>query len=399
MPDFVYVARDLSGKKQNGTITANSERDVVMQLGSKSLFPLEVTVARGTKARGTRRVKGQIMATLYMQLSSLLNSGVPLIRALTVLAQQSKNPTLKQVLNEVKARVEDGESLGDAMSRFPRVFSEISVNMVRAGSEGGFLEDSLERVGSFIEQQEDLKGKTIGALAYPGFIMCVGTVVVTVLLVFFVPKFEPLFARMRDKGKLPAATDLLLGMSSFLQAYWWVIAAVIVFGFIAIRQYFESEKGKRVADLIKIKTPILGNIFLSLAVARFCRVLGTLLTNGVPILRSLEIGRHAAGNMVLSEAIVSAGENVTAGEKLARPLGASGHFPQTVVEMIAVAEESNTLDKVLIQISDGLEKTTFRRLEVAVRLLEPLMLLVLAGIVMFVVLALMVPVLNSTSAL
>ncbi len=399
MPDFVYVARDLSGKKQNGTITANSERDVVMQLGAKSLFPLEVTVARGTKARGTRRVKGQIMATLYMQLSSLLNSGVPLIRALTVLAQQSKNPTLKQVLNEVKARVEDGESLGDAMSRFPRVFSEISVNMVRAGSEGGFLEDSLERVGSFIEQQEDLKGKTIGALAYPGFIMCVGTVVVTVLLVFFVPKFEPLFARMRDKGKLPAATDLLLGMSSFLQAYWWVIAAVIVFGFIAIRQYFESEKGKRVADLIKIKTPILGNIFLSLAVARFCRVLGTLLTNGVPILRSLEIGRHAAGNMVLSEAIVSAGENVTAGEKLARPLGASGHFPQTVVEMIAVAEESNTLDKVLIQISDGLEKTTFRRLEVAVRLLEPLMLLVLAGIVMFVVLALMVPVLNSTSAL
>ena len=399
MPDFVYVARDLSGKKQNGTITANSERDVVMQLGAKSLFPLEVTVARGTKARGTRRVKGQIMATLYMQLSSLLNSGVPLIRALTVLAQQSKNPTLKQVLNEVKARVEDGESLGDAMSRFPRVFSEISVNMVRAGSEGGFLEDSLERVGSFIEQQEDLKGKTIGALAYPGFIMCVGTVVVTVLLVFFVPKFEPLFARMRDKGKLPAATDLLLGMSSFLQAYWWVIAAVIVFGFFAIRQYFESEKGKRVADLIKIKTPILGNIFLSLAVARFCRVLGTLLTNGVPILRSLEIGRHAAGNMVLSEAIVSAGENVTAGEKLARPLGASGHFPQTVVEMIAVAEESNTLDKVLIQISDGLEKTTFRRLEVAVRLLEPLMLLVLAGIVMFVVLALMVPVLNSTSAL
>jgi general secretion pathway protein F len=399
MPDFVYVARDLSGKKQNGTMTANSERDVVMQLGAKSLFPLEVTVARGTKSRGTRRVKGQIMATLYMQLSSLLNSGVPLIRALTVLAQQSKNPTLKQVLNEVKARVEDGESLGDAMSRFPRVFSEISVNMVRAGSEGGFLEDSLERVGSFIEQQEDLKGKTIGALAYPGFIMCVGTVVVTVLLVFFVPKFEPLFARMRDKGKLPAATDLLLGMSSFLQAYWWVIAAVIVFGFIAIRQYFESEKGKRVADLIKIKTPILGNIFLSLAVARFCRVLGTLLTNGVPILRSLEIGRHAAGNMVLSEAIVSAGENVTAGEKLARPLGASGHFPQTVVEMIAVAEESNTLDKVLIQISDGLEKTTFRRLEVAVRLLEPLMLLVLAGIVMFVVLALMVPVLNSTSAL
>jgi general secretion pathway protein F len=399
MPDFVYVARDLSGKKQNGTITANSERDAVMQLGTKSLFPLEVAVARGTKSRGTRRVRGQIMATLYMQLSSLLNSGVPMIRALTVLAQQSKNPTLKQVLNDVKARVEDGESLGDAMSRFPRVFSEISVNMVRAGSEGGFLEDSLDRVGSFIEQQEDLKGKTIGALAYPGFIMCVGTVVVTVLLVFFVPKFEPLFARMRDKGKLPAATDFLLAMSSFMQAYWWMIAAALAFGFVAIRQYFQTEKGKRVSDLIKIKTPILGNIFLSLAVARFCRVLGTLLTNGVPILRSLEIGRHAAGNVVLSEAIVSASENVTAGEKLARPLGASGHFPQTVVEMIAVAEESNTLDKVLVQISDGLEKTTFRRLEVAVRLLEPLMLLILAVIVMFVVLALMVPVLNSTSAL
>ncbi len=399
MPDFAYTARDLSGKKLTGVIAANSERDAVMQLGAKSLFPLQVTASKGARTKSTRRVPGQAMSVFYIQLASLLKSGVPMLRALTVLSQQSKNKTLTHVINEVKSRVEDGESLGDAMARFPKVFSDIAVNMVRAGSEGGFLEDSLERIGGFIEQQEDLKGKTIGALAYPGFIMCVGTVVVVVLLVFFVPKFEPLFARMRDNGKLPAATDMLLGVSSFLQAYWWVIAGVITLVLVGVRQFLETERGELVRDLVKIKSPLLGNIFLNLAVARFCRVLGTLLSNGVPILRSLEISRHAAGNKILSDAVVQASEDVTAGEKLARPLAASGHFPQTVVEMLAVAEESNTLDKVLVQISDGLEKTTFRRLEIAVRLLEPLMLLILAGIVMFVVIALMVPVLNSTSAL
>lgn len=398
MPEFTYVARDMSGKKIAGTISAGNEREAAAQLGAKSLFPMQVVAAKGSKTTSNRRVKGQIMAGVYTQLGTLLSSGVSMLRALTVLSQQSSNATLKSVLSDVKAKVEEGDSLGDAMSKYPRVFNDMAVNMIKAGAEGGFLEDSLERVGGFIEQQEDLKGKTLGALAYPMFISGVGVIVVTILMVFFVPKFEPMFARMREKGSLPFATDMLLNMSSFLRSYWWIAAVVMVFVIVGLQQYVRTPRGHRNFDLFKIKLPLLGSVFLNLAVARFCRVLGTLLTNGVPLLRSLEISRAATGNVVLSEAIASAGEEVTAGEHLAKPLASSKHFPPTVIEMISVAEESNTLDKVLVQISENLEKLTFRRLEMVVRLLEPIMLLFLAGIVMFVVIALMVPILKMSES-
>ena len=229
--------------------------------------------------------------------------------------------------------------------------------------------------------------------------MGVGIVVVTVLLVVFVPQFESIFAGLRAKGKLPGATELLLWMSNVMQNYWWAILGVIALIGMGVNSYLKTPAGKRNLDLVKIKTPLVGGVFLNLAVARFCQVLGTLLKNGVPILRSLEISRHAAGNMILSESIAEASEEITAGERLAKQLEKSGHFPQTVVEMISVAEESNSLDSVLVTISDNLERTTFRRLETVVRLLEPLMLLILAGMVMFVVLALMLPILNSSEAL
>jgi general secretion pathway protein F/type IV pilus assembly protein PilC len=398
MPDFAYTARDLTGKKLSGTIHAGSKADAASQLGAKSLFPIEVKAAKSGGIKFFGRVSGQVMANQYVQLAQLLRSGVPLLRSLALLAQQTPNQTLKDALLDVKSRVEEGDSLGDAMARYPRVFNEMCVNMVRAGSEGGFLEDSLERVGYFIEQQEELKGKTFGALAYPGFIFAVGSVIITVLLVFFVPKFEPLFGRMRDRGGLPVYTELLLSMSAFMQQYWWVIFIAIVGSYLGMRYYLQTEDGKVRGDYLKIKVPLLGGVFLNLAVARFCRVLGTLLVNGVPILRALEISRDAAGNRILSRAIEDASENITAGEHLAKPLGESKHFPPAVVEMIAVAEESNTLDTVLVQISNNLEKTTFRRLEVVVRLLEPMMLLVLAVIVMFIVLALMIPVVQSSTA-
>jgi general secretion pathway protein F/type IV pilus assembly protein PilC len=339
------------------------------------------------------------MANVYNQLAALLRSGVPLIRSLTVLANQTRKPALKNILEEIKAKVEEGEPLPACMARYPRVFSDMAVNMVRAGNEGGFLEDSLERVASFTEQQEDLKGRAAGALAYPIFLASVGTVVVTVLIVFFVPKFEPMFASLRSKGELPAATDLLLGFSQLLQSYWWLIAGGLVFGLLALAQFIQTESGKYWMDRIKIKVPLFGSIFLNLAVARFCRVLGTLLNNGVPILKSLEISSRAAGNRILEASIMKASENITAGQKLAAPLAASKHFPAEVVEMISVAEESNTLEKVMVQISDSLERTTFRRMDVMVRLLEPLMLLLMAGVVFFIVLALMVPLLNSSSTI
>ncbi len=398
MPDFAYVARDSKGQRKNGTLTANSQRDVISQLDAMALFPVEIKAAKGQGAVRGKRVSGQVMVNAYNQLAALLRSGVPLLRAMTVMSQQASKPALKAVLEEVRLRVEDGEPLPTAMARFPRVFNDMAVNMVRAGTEGGFLEDALERVASFTEQQEDMKGRAMGALAYPIFLGCVGTSIVLVLIIFFVPKFEPLFTTLREKGQLPWATDALLNFSNFLQAYWWLIIGAIVALLFAIVNYLKTDAGKLFLDWAKIKVPMFGPIFLNLAVARFCRVLGTLLNNGVPILKSLDISRNAAGNRILSTSIQKASENITAGEKLATPLAASGHFPAQVTEMIAVAEESNTLDKVMVQISDSLERTTFRRLDIMVRLLEPLMLLVMAGLVFFIVLALMVPLLNSSGA-
>ncbi len=399
MADFSYVARDTSGRKVSGSIAAANTREAASQLAAKSLFPVSISSGKQSVTVATGRVSGSKMVSFYAQLASLLRSGVPLLRALTVLSQQSGSKTLQSVLQEIRARVEDGESLGDAFARYPKVFNIIAVSMVRAGSEGGFLEDALERIASFIEQQEELKGKTIGALAYPAFISTVGFIIVVVLLIFFVPQFESIFETMRQRGTLPSATTLLLTMSAFMQSYWWIALIAFVGTIIGLRVYFRTETGARRWDLLKIKTPLLGSVFLNLAVARFTRVLGTLLSNGVTLLRALEISRHAAANQILSEAVGVAIEEVTSGERLYKPLEKSGHFPPTVTEMISVAEESNTLDKVLSQISDNLEKTTYRRLEIVVRLLEPILLLLLAMVVMFIVLALMYPILTSSSAI
>src|SRR6056297_1510534 len=403
MPDFAYTARDASGKKVTGTIGAGNQRDAAVQLAGRSLFPIDVKPADKHSAAPdrirSRSVKPQTMAIFYGQMASLLRSGVPMMRSLTVLSAQAPDPTLKQVLAEIRARVEEGEPMGNAMARYPRVFSDMAVNMVRAGTEGGFLEDALDRVGTFTELQEDLKGKTVSALAYPGFLFGVGTIVITALIVFFVPKFEMLFTRLRAKGEMPALTEALLSFSKFLQSYGiWMLIAMVVVGLL-VRRQLATESGKETKDRLKLKLPVLGNILMNLAVARFCRVLGTLLGNGVPILRSLEISRAATGNLLLSRSIGDASENIRAGDSLASPLRSSGYFPETVVEMISVAEESNSLDTVLPNIADTLEKQTFRRLDLFVKLLEPVMLLVMAMLVLAVVMALLIPVIRSSTAI
>ncbi len=405
MPQFAYIARDMQGQKVSGTIEAGNPRDATAQLAARNLFPTEVKAAEGKESDASRssitnrRVKGQVMATFYSQMSSLLRSGVPMLRAITVLSQQSTDATLSAVLTEIKGRVEDGEPLGQAMARYPKVFSDMGINMTRAGAEGGFLEDALERVGTFTELQEDLKGRTISALAYPIFLFGVGSIVITILLVFFVPKFDLMFDRLREKGEMPWVTDALLSFSRMLQSYGWLLLLAMAVAIFYLRVRLASEAGKEWADRVKLKIPVLGGILMNLAVARFCRVLGTLLGNGVPILKSLDISRTATGNRLLSRSIADAAENIRSGETLASPLKASGHFPITVVEMISVAEESNSLDRVLPEIADGLEKRTFRRLDLFVRLLEPVMLLVMAMLVMLVVLALLVPVIRSSTAM
>lgn len=399
MPAFAYVARNMEGQRVTGTLTAPTERDAISQLSTKSLFPLEVALDKPSKgfSLGGGRVKGQLLATTFSQMASLLRSGVPLLRTLKILEDQSSNAKLSATLEDVHHRVEDGATLGDAMARHQNVFGELAVSMIRAGGEGGFLEDALDRVAAFTEQQEDLKSRTTGAMAYPVFLAAVGSIVLSGLMIFFVPNFAPIFDDLRKEGELPAMTDYLLATSNFFSNYWYILLAALVFGFLFLRQYAKTKEGRYRMDFLKLKTPMVGGIFQSLAVARFCRVLGTLIQNGVPILRSLDISQDACGNKILAEAIDNAAENITSGEALAQPLAKSGHFPRTVCEMISVAEEANTLDTVLIQISDGLEKRTERKLDLVVKLLEPIMLLILASVILCVVIALLLPILKMSS--
>jgi len=224
-------------------------------------------------------------------------------------------------------------------------------------------------------------------------------VVITGLLVFFVPKFDTMFDRLRQKGEMPWYTESLLAFSTILQSYGWLILVGLIALAVFIKMQLASEQGKELVDKTKLRIPVLGDILMNLAVARFCRVLGTLLHNGVPILKSLEISRSAAANRLLSQSIADATDNIRGGESLAMPLRTSGYFPPSVVEMISVGEESNSLEKVLPEIADSLEKRTFRRLDLFVRLLEPMMLLVMAFLVLAVVLALLVPVLKSSTSL
>jgi len=400
MPEFAYIARDLGGRKVSGKVSAGTQQEAIAELSGRQLFPVEVAAESSADARGrSKRIKAAVLTVMFGQLADLLRSGVPLLRALEVLKKQASHAGLVEVLERVRSDVQEGKPLADAMARHPRVFGEMAVSMVRAGSEGGFLEEALERVAEFTEKQDELKGRTQGALAYPVFLGVIGTTVVSILLVFFVPKFEGMFARLRERGELPAMTDWLLAFSSTLQRWWWLIGLAMIIGGYAAWRQLNSDAGRMWADRMKLKIPLAAPIFLNLAVARFCRVLGTMLQNGVPILRSLEISASAAGNRVLADAVEVASQNISAGQSLAQPLAASGHFPPTVVEMIAVAEESATLDTVLIRIADGLERRTWRQLDLLVKLLEPLMLLLLALVVMFLAVALLLPVIKMSTAI
>ena len=284
------------------------------------------------------------------------------------------------------------------MAQHPRAFDELAVSMVRAGQEGGFLEDVLRRIADFTEQQEDLKAKVLGALAYPIFLATAGFIILNILIIFFVPKFEPIFKRLRDKGELPTLTVGLIGFSHFLQAWGWAVVLALVGLIVVYRRWAASPKGRMIVDGVRLRIPVAGKIYVSFALSRFTRILGTLLHNGIPILHALRISKDSTGNKVLAQAIDKSADNITAGDSLAAPLAASKHFPRNVVEMISVGEESNNLDKVLIDIANGLEKRTSRQLELFVRLLEPLMLLIMAAIVLLVVAGLLLPVFKMSSA-
>jgi general secretion pathway protein F/type IV pilus assembly protein PilC len=395
MPEFIYTARNPSGQDVVGTITAGGKRETLAALAERDLFPLRVEPARGRgKAwQPRRRIKAQAVATNLQQLADLLQNGVPLLKALDILAAQATPRELGEVLADVRDQVAEGTPLDEAFARHPRVFGELTVSMVRAGAEGAFLEDALKRTADFLELQEELKWRVVGAMTYPAILAVAGALVTVVLIVFFGPKFAALFARLEQQGGgLPWATVALLSLSSFLAHYGLYVAAGLAGVVVWLKGAVKTERVRRIVDAWKLKIPVAGNIFLNSAVSRFCRVLGTLLRNGVPLLRALEISSESAGNKLLAQAIRASAENISSGETLARPLAQCGLIPRPIMAMITVAEESNNLDAVLVNIADGLDRKIARQLDIMVRLVEPMLLLTMGTVILFVLVALLLPV-------
>lgn len=400
MLTFRYVARERNGAQVSGTLTAATLEDATRELREKSLFPVSVEKSRALLRQPSsgKRVKARVLSKFYSQMSDLLHSGVPLLKSLDIIGRQSSNARLSEVLEDIRKRISDGQTIADAMDVHADVFGELAVSMVRAGQEGGFLEDVFKRISTFTDRQEDLRGRVIGAMAYPIFLTTVGFLVISVLLIFFVPKFATIFDRLRERGELPAATETLLATSQGLQDYGlFLLVGFAAFAYWA-NQKIKTPAGRRFVDSWKLRLPLLGGVFRDLAITRFNRVLGTMRKNGIPILQALRIAKDSTGNVLMKEAIDRAADNVQAGDKLATPLRASGCFPLEIVEMIEVAEESNTLEEVLLSSADSLENQTTRQLELAVRFLEPMLLLVMAAVTLVVVVSLLLPIFKMSSA-
>ena len=399
MATFTYKAKTRTGQTVTGVLTAESQQAAYRTLDEKALFPISVTEGGAAQSRvlpgRKKKVKLRVLVTLYSQLADLLRAGVPVLRALDVLSRQQSNPVLSEILREIHQDVSSGASLADAMAKHPNAFNELSVAMVRAGEAGGFLEDVLARIAVFAERQDELKNKLVGSMIYPCILVFAGTAVVTFLMAFVVPSIRQFLDHVPDK---PFLTTALFAVSDFIRANGIYLLAVLGIAVAMLVPVVRSEKGQEMLDRIKLRVPILCNIVIMVAICRFCRILGTMLHNGVPLLAALKVSRDSAGNRLVAEQIDRASESVQKGETLAGPLGESGLFPSDIIDMIAVAEESNSLETVLVQIAESNEARTARQIDLGVRLLEPLMLMFMAVFVVIIAIALLVPILKMSTA-
>lgn len=394
MPTFTYVARSSAGERVTGSLDTASEQTALRELASRGLAPVTVSAAAAPRRRRSR-VGVRRLASAYQQLSDLLHAGVPLLKALRLLARSKSDPRLAAVMGEIADEVADGQRLADAMGRRGETFPSIQVAMVRAGERGGFLDQVLARLSSFLNHQADLRSKVLGNLIYPIVLLVVGAGIVVAALVFFVPRFKDFYKEMQ----LPLPTRILLGASELLTHHGWAVLVVAVLLGAALAWLLRRAAVRRALSIWQLRIPQVGPLIRNLAVARFCRILGTMLANGIPMLQAMKISRDAAGHPLLEEAIDAASDAVRHGEPLAAPLGRSGLFDEDVVEMIAVGESANNLDHVLVGIAETIERRVDRLLAIALRLMEPLLLLALAAVVMFIFVALVVPMLQMSSQL
>jgi general secretion pathway protein F/type IV pilus assembly protein PilC len=397
MPHFNYTAMTQAGVRITGALEADSEAAVLRVLEEKRLFPVLVR-GKGVSASGApkkRRVRNSDLGTLYGQLADLLGSGVPLLRALDSLIKSTPSPALKDLFKEIRASIADGRTLTDTLRQFPEVFPPLHTAMIQAGERAAFLEEVLRSLSGFIERFEELRGKVMGALIYPALLSALGSVVMILALMFFVPKFEPLLAN----AKKPLPSELMFGLSHLVRSHWYLL--IIGIGGLGafVWTNVQSPAARLRLERWQLRIPVVGSALRLLAITRFCRILGTMLANGVPLLQALKISKDATGSSILGERISEAAEAVRDGKRLSEPLSKGDFIPEQILAMIAVAEESNNLDKVLVQIADTVERRTNRQVDQAVRLIEPAILCLVAGGIGFLALGLLLPIFTMASAL
>jgi len=389
MTTYDYIARTAAGEQVAGAMRSDSEAAVLRTLDEQRLYPVRITMRQPRRRGiGAGRIRLGELGVMYGQLSDLLQAGVPMLRALQTLARAGLRRRLTDVIISVRDEVAAGKSLAEALLAHPKAFTPLDAAMVRAGERAGFLEDVLANLSEFLERQNELRSKVRGALVYPLVLTVIGTVLITGVLIVLVPRFRPFFGGI----SLPAPTMFLFWLSELLTEQLPLMVGLLVLAVIGLRVFLRSDAGRLVWDRCRLRVPVMGRVLRAVSITRFCRILGTMLANGVPIIQALGISKDATGSAVLTRSIEQATENVRAGESLAGPLRAGGLFPAEILEMIAVGEEANRLEKVLIRIAETVDRRTNRQVDAAVRLIEPLILLIMAVGIGFVAVGLLYPI-------
>jgi type IV pilus assembly protein PilC len=424
MPNFIYSALDAKGEQADGSVAAATEAEAIQKLRSQGLYPTQVTAeGQGKNKTGAKRiapkktgskqitfgkgkttVKPKTLMVFTRQLATLIDSGLPLLRSLTVLGKQEPNPVLKSTISSLADSVQGGSTFSESLAQHPKMFNKLYVNMVKAGELGGVLEVVLNRLAEYQEKAQKLKNKIVSAMVYPAIVMFIAVAILIFLMIFIVPKFKEMFSE--TDSNLPLISQIVFGFSEFClgrpiigipNVVWIFVAAGGIYA--ALDAAGKTKGGRQFIDKAKLHMPIFGDIQRKSAVSRFARTLGTLVTSGVPILQALNITRDTAGNVVISDAISKVHEAVKEGESIVTPLSSSGVFPNMVISMVDVGEETGQLPEMLLKVADVYDDEVDNAVTALTSILEPIMIVILALVVGAVVFALFLPLIKMISTM
>jgi type IV pilus assembly protein PilC len=400
MPTYIWQGKSRQGEIKKGELVADNPAIARLQLRKLNIQPTQIRVKKKESAQKfslRRRISPKLIVVFTRQFATMINAGLPLVQCLTILANQQENKALANIINQVKGDVESGQSLGEALLKHPKVFNALYTNLVEAGETGGTLDVILERLSNYIEKSEKLKKKVKGAMVYPAVVTGVAVAVTSVILIFVIPVFEKMFSEVGQA--LPTPTRLVIGLSRFVShniLYLVLGVGALIF---FLRRLYKTEKGKYIIDEWLLKVPIFGTLIRKVAVAKFARTFGTMVSSGVPILEAMDIVAKSAGNKVVEKAIYKARGSIAQGKTIAEPLEESKVFPPMVTQMIAVGEASGELDTMLNKIADFYDDDVDAAVNTLTSMMEPVMMIVLGGIVGGLVISMYLPIFKMGEAI